>query len=355
MKKQIYLGFFVLLMSLYLVAAESIDDALESGATRTYSINNVEYNLLVVFINPYSAVKFEINGEFTPTLYKGDSYQISEGIALEIMNFDSYSGRDRVYFIITYELESLCGNDICDISEDCSSCETDCSCQEGFVCEAKQCVKECPETVGCDSCLNKELGEGCDCNDECESDVCWADICVTHYCGDETCNADENYTICEKDCQPPAVCGDNICDSNEKDCCIDCGCASGYDCINNACISLDECSSDYDCNDYDNCTNDICSGTPKKCSYTSNQSCVKQNETKETSKEEPNSMPEEKEIEIQSNNDTNRNVTFEVSKETVKEENVTNETMLIEQLREKESEKQNIFQKIIKWVLNLFR
>jgi hypothetical protein len=305
----------------------------------------VNYQLIVIYVDINAMrTKFDINSVLTPALFKGDVYKIEEGINLEVT--DIIVGRDRddlVSFIISYEPESLCGNDVCDESEDCSSCEVDCGCEEGFVCEAKQCVKECSETSGCDSCLNKELGEGCDCNDECESDVCWADICVAHFCGDETCNADENHTVCEEDCEPQVVCGDNVCSSSEEDCCVDCGCKIGYECVNNSCITLDECSSNSDCRDSDDCTIDICSGIPKECSYNINQTCLDQDKANE------------KESEIKQKDDMIKNISPEVPEQVIKNENITNETQINETSIEKEPQKQNFFQKILNWFLNMFR
>jgi len=57
------------------------------------------------------------------------------------------------------------------------------------------------------------------------------------------------------------ICGNNICETGENytNCCVDCDCRPGMNCTNGVCVGTPyACSSDYDCNDTNACTYDIC-------------------------------------------------------------------------------------------------
>jgi hypothetical protein len=70
--------------------------------------------------------------------------------------------------------EPFCGDDVCSISESCSTCSADCG--------------ECPET-----------------------------------CGNGTCDTDEDCSNCSADCgECPASCGDGTCDTDADEDCSTC-------------------------------------------------------------------------------------------------------------------------------------
>ncbi len=70
------------------------------------------------------------------------------------------------------------------------------------------------------------------------------------YCGDGTCDADEDCTSCEADCGAcPSVCGDGVCDADEDcaSCEIDCGECQSY-CGDGTCDADEDCAScEADC------------------------------------------------------------------------------------------------------------
>jgi hypothetical protein len=91
--------------------------------------------------------------------------------------------------------------------------------------------------------------------------ACPADICTagnsTPYCGDSSCNANENCSTCASDCGScPAVCGDHVCNGNENctTCSSDCG----------ICTAV---CSDQSCNGNENCTTcpTDCGQCPVQC------------------------------------------------------------------------------------------
>jgi hypothetical protein len=61
--------------------------------------------------------------------------------------------------------------------------------------------------------------------------------CHFTYCGDGSCDANENCNTCSQDCGSCASCGDGSCNGGEtqSSCCQDCGCPSGYSCSSNNC------------------------------------------------------------------------------------------------------------------------
>ena len=100
----------------------------------------------------------------------------------------------------------------------------------------------------------------CELNEEgiCKTDCKW--------CGDNSCNGNEDYKACPQDCERPVICGDSICDINEN-CCIDCGCDAGYECISNSCVLAYKCISNSDCKDNEACIDNKCvliAQSPKK-------------------------------------------------------------------------------------------
>ena len=110
---------------------------------------------------------------------------------------------------------ALCGNSVCDPTENAESCCKDCGCPSGYACDSMTCIK----TGG--SCGNTkcELGES--------SATCCTDCgCPAGYsCGVGGCRL------------KPDVCGDGSCGATENstNCCRDCGCPSGYACDGAVC------------------------------------------------------------------------------------------------------------------------
>lgn len=132
----------------------------------------------------------------------------------------------------TDQCDSLCGNGICGIGEDCSSCPDDCiGGSSGGTCGS--CFKG-----ACDGVCHPNK-DGIDCSD------CWSSYC----CGDGVCEGEENSLNCAVDC-PVTVCGDGTCDSDEDHCSCpgDCGGAGNEICDNGI---DDDCDGAVDCEDSD--------------------------------------------------------------------------------------------------------
>lgn len=140
---------------------------------------------------------------------------------------------------LNLNVETVCGNAVCEPGESSSNCCTDCGCSAGYSCISNACTENAP------------------------------------YCGDGACNGAEDCSTCASDCGtcppsgggntyvPPAeeeeeetepYCGDGTCDNNETcaTCTQDCG------------KCPPECLEDTDCDDGDECTRDTCN---ESCSY----------------------------------------------------------------------------------------
>lgn len=114
------------------------------------------------------------------------------------------------------EFPEYCGDGACNSNENCGTCAEDCTCAVNKRCGQNKCVTYCGNGI-------------CESNEEgiCKTDCKW--------CGDNSCNGNEDYQTCPQDCERPVICGDNICGNNEN-CCIDCGCNAGYECVKNSCV-----------------------------------------------------------------------------------------------------------------------
>jgi hypothetical protein len=130
--------------------------------------------------------------------------------------------------------ETYCGNGVCDGGESCLTCSTDCnkcdglSCVSASECEGDYCVNEkcsskpyiegdgvCNSNVG-ESCKNSVIDCSCGNNERCGQDA----VCET-YCGNGVCEESEA-GICKEDCN---WCGDGSCNGNDncENCELDCG------------------------------------------------------------------------------------------------------------------------------------
>lgn len=105
-----------------------------------------------------------------------------------------------------------------------------------------------PGECGCGIADTDSDGDGvADCNDGCPDDAGATDPadCPETFCGDGTCDADEDCSTCATDCGAcPPVCGDGVCEEGEdcSSCASDCGTCPPT-CGNAACEEGEDCSS----------------------------------------------------------------------------------------------------------------
>jgi len=106
----------------------------------------------------------------------------------------------------TCQVESFCGNGLCETGEDPLTCPQDCPgvCGNGVL----------------------EPGEQCDDANTKNGDGCSATCQVESFCGNGLCESGENALNCPQDC--PAVCGDGVLEAGEQ--CDDGNTANGDGC-----------------------------------------------------------------------------------------------------------------------------
>ncbi len=119
-----------------------------------------------------------------------------------------------------------CGNGVCDPTETCMGCASDCGaccgnggCQPALGEDCMTCASDCgscPPGCGDGTCNGSESCATCpsDCGD------------CPPFCGDGACNGAETCSTCTVDCGVcPAVCGNSLCEAGEDcmTCSADCG------------------------------------------------------------------------------------------------------------------------------------
>ncbi len=144
-------------------------------------------------------------------------------------------------------LVDICGDNVCSSTEDSSSCPGDCGaliqCGDNNTCAPGD---WCADYAKGWCCPNGQMicstGECVNSMSECPS---------SSYCGDGTCDMNEDPSSCFSDCGYSTICGDNICDPSEdqnscpNDCITPTSCpdngfnmgGGGYDCNTSACPS----------------------------------------------------------------------------------------------------------------------
>ena len=119
---------------------------------------------------------------------------------------------------------SLCGDGVCEDTEDPNSCPQDCvvsgvSCGDGQ-CAASEDAQTCP--ADCEQ--GSTCGDGV-CQQTESASSCPQDCAATSTCGDGVCDGDETTEDCAQDCGEAPVCGDGVCTPGETsvNCAQDCG------------------------------------------------------------------------------------------------------------------------------------
>ena len=295
---------FVLVLFVILApfALATFSASLEEGASDTYTIGARQYNVLVLIINDYQhTVKFRINGQLTPNMIAHETFVLADGATLEPIEINTPHCGDVTCDTVLFTIRN-CGDATCDANEACGSCPSDCGCTQYQYCQDNACHPVqcgddiCSEGETCneDSCCDGEetdlhtrydcgrCGNRCDLETElCKNQACTGfcgnticdegeeESCIKDcgYCGDTICEQEEQ-RFCKADC---GFCGDSICQKYEKKNCADCAPKMPAPLPPKP---KDQCTRAADCTDNNPCTKDLCSGTPKACTFDKQQGCI---------------------------------------------------------------------------------
>lgn len=168
-----------------------------------------------------------------------------------------------------------CGDGVCQISESCSACASDCgSCDQAKcgngVCETSEspvlCPADCPTSFCGDAVCDTNETE-LNCPNDCPPQQ------ITPYCGDGTCNGNETSTNCASDCKPS--CGNGVCEFNETvaSCEVDCATCGDGKCTGNE--TKQTCASDCaTCGDGVCDTTEMLASCPSDCSVCGDGQCT---------------------------------------------------------------------------------
>lgn len=120
------------------------------------------------------------------------------------------------------QFQPWCGDLNCntDLSEDCSSCPSDCSCGEGNVCVAGTCCTPSCDGIECGSDGCGGSCGSCGCGEECVEGSCFSTACEGKLCGDDGCGGTCGSCGCGEECLEFA-CVFSACDGKQ---CGDDGC-----------------------------------------------------------------------------------------------------------------------------------
>jgi len=238
-KKQLLIFFPLSLLFITIANAETSilsagDEVTVNG--KNIKLTNVGHNIITVYVDGnYGNVEKVINETGNGSIY----FDVN-GALIAVLATSTKSQNAIIDIIVEYE----CGNNICE--ESSKTCCTDCNCSlPDFICENNICIPD----------INKSKHE-CNTNKECNDNIpCTIDIC------DHTLYPTKCKSIKQTNC------------INDDQCCpINCNNAD------NDCLTTDQCTTIQDCNDNNPCTAEQCSGSPKKCTYTTTKGCILNNE-----------------------------------------------------------------------------
>jgi len=223
MKKEVILILTVLLLASISYAACDITTTIDQGVTQTHTVRGKDYNISFSSLKNDSgdiSVKFKVNSASTSDLEENDKYPFTDlsTITIQSISIGPGSVNDSAEICFTAGLSGLTGS--------------------------------CSSTAECDNNNSCTI-------DECDGDPLRCRHKLILWCRDDDGCCPESRCTMDNDNDCKAQPSINIINTTN---------------ITNATntsaiqiISTDECLNDRGCADNNACTNDVCSGTPKKC------------------------------------------------------------------------------------------
>lgn len=235
------------------------------------------YKINALYVRDFENGKVLVNP--TPQIFTYNlpqQYKTFDGTVVDSLQFNGQYG----YVLLN---TSQCGNGIIESGETCSSCPQDVSCGIGTCCNDACTVPLCTSNAQCndnnastsDSCINPGT-----CTASCTFTAIQANN--TAVCGNGILENGETCITCAADFPPTQCisCGNGIIETGENCfiCPTDVICGANEICSDGICTSnltIVQTTCDLDCNDYNPCTQDSCSGSEGRytCLYTRITGC----------------------------------------------------------------------------------
>jgi len=106
------------------IEIHSLEATQEVGETKTYSIGGISYEVTVIVVSgdtsATAVTKLLINGLTTPSLRKGEAYNVSSDLRITILDIRPTKSGDIQQNLVTFRLDSmLCGDEVCGSGGSC--------------------------------------------------------------------------------------------------------------------------------------------------------------------------------------------------------------------------------------------
>ncbi len=185
-----------------------------------------------------SELNFDVDG-VTEAVKVGEEEYIG-GVTIAVSEYS----KSPTIAIINISIDFTCGDGTCSDKESNLICCADCGCLGlGKLCQSNRCIEN----------ISSSYSEyECNTNADCGNRTCLLGFCDTsitpYQCGYNPITA----------CMTGDQCCPEVCDTQ----------------TDSDCATVDKCKASVDCDDGNACTEDSCSGTPKRCAYAQAIGCT---------------------------------------------------------------------------------
>ncbi len=242
LKKVVYFGGLCCLILVASMAVSAINQKVIIDIPGSFILNGK--NITVLGMGPRS-INVDVDGvvEDVQEDVVNNLAKNVNGVIIHILALS----RNPTRAVLNITVYITCGNNVCENGEDFTVCCADCGCGlASQICTGNRCMENVTGTDAKNQCYTDA-----DCND--------GNSCTT-----ERCDTSEFPNRCVRTDITACIAGDQCC---PKSCDMD---------KDSDCTQIDKCEVDADCTDNEICTQETCTGAPKRCQYAHQDGCTYQ-------------------------------------------------------------------------------